>query len=239
LEAGYAGPVLIEPYNPDYFKHLKQISFDQAMAEYSAGFKYASRREEMAEENKAKFLSLIRRHDWSDEILEAAGVSRDKLGVPIESGIILGKLDKRTAGLLGLHEGVAVVSGGHDVPCFALGSGILSAGTACTQAGTYEGISSVVDSPNTSESALSSNLNTYCHVLKGKYISLVLFPAGFATKWFVTQFCEAGHDGDPWQGAAGRPGQRATARARMGAFGGGRRRTPPGGTESNRPGSWS
>jgi xylulokinase len=47
-----------------------------------------------------------------------------------------------------------------------------------------------VDSPNTSESAFSGNLNTYCHVLKDKYISLVLFPAGFATKWFVTQFCE-------------------------------------------------
>ena len=62
LEAGYAGPVLIEPYNPDYFKHLKQISFDQAMAEYSAGFKYAFRREEMADENKAKFLALIRDH---------------------------------------------------------------------------------------------------------------------------------------------------------------------------------
>ena len=137
------------------------------------------------------FMLDIRRRDWSDEILTASGLDREKLGTPVPSGTLVGRLSRETAELLGLHEGVAVVTGGHDCPCSAFGSGALSADTAADQAGSYEGITIPVVTPNTSREALAVSLNTYCHVLKDQYLSLALFPAGFATSWYLSELAAA------------------------------------------------
>ena len=137
------------------------------------------------------FMFDIRRHDWSDDILNAAGICRKKLGLPVPSGQFIGYLNKTSAELLGLSQNTAVVSGGHDCPLAAFGSGAISTDVAADQAGTYEGITMAVSTPNTSKEALSVNINTYCHVLKDKYISLVLFPAGFATAWYLSELAQA------------------------------------------------
>lgn len=137
------------------------------------------------------FMLDIRKRDWSDDILAAGQIDRDKLGTPVPSGTLVGTLGRATADLLGLHEGVAVVTGGHDCPCSAFGSGAIGLDKAADQAGSYEGITIPVIHPNTSEEALSVSLNTYCHVLKDRYLSLVLFPAGFATSWYLSELAAA------------------------------------------------
>lgn len=134
------------------------------------------------------FMLDIRKHDWSDDILKAAGISREKLGTPISSGQFIGYLNKTSAELLGLNQNVAVVSGGHDCPLAAFGSGAINSNVVADQAGTYEGVTMAASTPNTSKEALAVNINTYCHVLKDKYISLVLFPAGFSTAWYLSEF---------------------------------------------------
>lgn len=137
------------------------------------------------------FMLDIRKRDWSDDILYAGGIDREKLGTPVPSGTLVGKLNHETAQLLGLNEGVSVVTGGHDCPCSAFGSGALDMNTAADQAGSYEGITIPVTTPNTSKEALQVSLNTYCHVLKDRYLSLALFPAGFATSWYLSEFAAA------------------------------------------------
>ena len=133
------------------------------------------------------FMLDIRKRDWSAGILQAAGIDRAKLGTPVPSGTLVGRLGRSQARLLGLGEGVAVVTGGHDCPCAAFGSGAVGADTAADQAGSYEGITLPVVRPNTSREALAVSLNTYCHVLKERYISLVLFPAGMCTAWYFSE----------------------------------------------------
>lgn len=138
------------------------------------------------------FMLDIRKKKWSEEILCAAGIEREKLGTPVPSGTLAGFLDKGHAKELGLREGTAVVTGGHDCPCSAFGSGAIYPHTAADQAGSYEGITLPVKQPNTSEGAQKVSLNTYCHVLKDQYLSLVLFPAGMCTSWYFSEL--AGDD---------------------------------------------
>lgn len=137
------------------------------------------------------FMLDIRRRDWSDDILYAAGIDRGKLGTPVPSGTLVGRLDAERARLLCLPEGTAVVTGGHDCPCAAFGSGAIYSHTAADQAGTYEGLTLPVERPNTSEEALAVSLNTYCHVLKDRYLSLALFPSGMCTSWYFSELADA------------------------------------------------
>jgi xylulokinase len=50
--------------------------------------------------------------------------------------------------------------------------------------GTYECIAAASDEPKLTEEALAYNLNSYCHVIPGKFITLAYFPAGLMLQWF-------------------------------------------------------
>lgn len=133
----------------------------------------------------------IRKRDWSSDILAAAGLSRDKLGIPVDSGTVAGKLSVNMARTLGLDPGVVVVTAGHDNACGSLGSGVLDSSAVCDSAGSYEGLTTALDQPITTPEALAQSLNTYCHVIKGKYLGLAFFPSGFVPKWYVTEMCDS------------------------------------------------
>ena len=131
----------------------------------------------------------IRRKTWSAEILEIAGVREDKLPEPIASGQLVGKLSPAAATVMGLAAGTIVATGGHDQPCGALGSGVIGPGDVSDSAGTYECMTAASREPRNSARALSFSLNSYCHVVPGRYVTLAFFPAGVAVRWFVEQFC--------------------------------------------------
>ena len=63
--------------------------------------------------------------DWSDEILNAAGISRDKLPELKQSIDIAGPLTPDAARSLDLTSDTLVVCGGGDGPCSALGAGCI------------------------------------------------------------------------------------------------------------------
>src|SRR5262249_11381337 len=66
----------------------------------------------------------LRSKRWSEEILGAAGISPSILGEPVASGQILSPISAAAARITELPLGVRVVTGGHDHPCAALGSGV-------------------------------------------------------------------------------------------------------------------
>lgn len=131
----------------------------------------------------------IAKKEWSGEILYAAGISEDKLGIPLPSGEAAGKLSKEAASALGLKEGTAVAVGGHDQPCGALGSGVIDEGDVSDSAGTYECLTAVSKKPGNTAMALAYRLNSYCHVVPDRYVTLAFFPAGVISRWFIEQFC--------------------------------------------------
>lgn len=131
----------------------------------------------------------IKGHCWSQDILHHCDIPKEKLGIPVESGSVAGKLSKEIASVLGLKEGTVVALGGHDQPCGAFGAGAVHAGDVFDSAGTYECMVAVSDVPMNSAKAMGYSLNSYCHVVPGKFVTLAFFPAALVSGWFTDQFC--------------------------------------------------
>jgi len=137
----------------------------------------------------------IRRRRWSDEILAATEISAECLPVPVPAGTIAGKLDGAAASQLGLLPGTMVVMGGHDQPCGALGVGAIGPGRVADSMGTYECLVAASDQPSSTDVALAASLNSYCHVIPDKFVTLAYFPSGIMIKWFHDLL----YDGDSGQ----------------------------------------
>jgi xylulokinase len=133
----------------------------------------------------SRFLAFdILKRSWSDEILHATELSREWLPVPVPAGTIAGTLNADAASQLGLSPGTPVVLGGHDQPCSALGSGVIESGRVSDSLGTYECLLAASDAPNLNVKALASSLNSYCHVVPDRFVTLAYFPSGIMVQWF-------------------------------------------------------
>src|SRR5580704_3687496 len=126
----------------------------------------------------------IRQRRWSDEILTATNINAECLPIPIPAGTIVGTLGGSAASQLGLSPGTKVVTGGHDQPCGALGVGAISSGRVADSMGTYECLLAASDQPSLTDAALAASLNSYCHVVPDKFVTLAYFPSGIMIKWF-------------------------------------------------------
>ena len=131
----------------------------------------------------------INRHVWSDEIIKESGINKDKFPECVPSGTVAGAISNDTAKMLGLKKSVKIIVGGHDQPLSSFGCGVIERGQVSDSAGTYESLAAISDQPKNNDTAYKYSLNSYCHVLNGKYITLAFFPAGLATSWFVDEFC--------------------------------------------------
>src|SRR6202167_682324 len=133
----------------------------------------------------ARYLAFdIRQRRWSEEILAATELSAECLPIPVPAGTVAGKLDAAGAGRLGLLPGTIVVMGGHDQPCGALGVGAIGSGRVADSMGTYECLLAASDQPCLTAAALAASLNSYCHVVPDKFVTLAYFPSGIMIKWF-------------------------------------------------------
>src|SRR5271170_2202254 len=126
----------------------------------------------------------IRRRQWSQEILAATEINAECLPVAVPAGTIAGKLDAAAASQLGLSPGTIVVMGGHDQPSGALGVGAIDASRVADSIGTYECLTAASDQPSLTDAALAASLNSYCHVVPHKFVTLAYFPSGIMIKWF-------------------------------------------------------
>jgi xylulokinase len=132
----------------------------------------------------SRFLAFdIRRLSWSDEILSATELDEGCLPIPVPAGTIAGKVSSEIASQLRVPAGTPVVLGGHDQPCGALGAGVMGSGRVSDSIGTYECVLAASDTPILNEKALEASLNSYCHVVPGKFVTLAYFPSGIMVKW--------------------------------------------------------
>ena len=127
----------------------------------------------------------IRNHEWSAEILSTCNLSAEQLPRAVPAGTIAGELSTTAAKHLSLRPGTPVVLGGHDQPCAALGSGVLQAGRVSASLGTYECLLAASNAPALTDSSFTANLNSYCHVVPDRYVTLAYFPSGIMVDWFT------------------------------------------------------
>ena len=124
------------------------------------------------------------RHEWSSDILSAIGLDTSRLAKPVPSGQMLGYIHKNTAKDLGFKKEVAIVSGGHDQVCAALGAGILSPGLCMYATGSVECFCPMLNEPTFSDELRKNNLNCYDYTLEGKYTTLAYsLTGGNILKW--------------------------------------------------------
>lgn len=125
--------------------------------------------------------------DWDDELLDLAGVSRDRLPKCVFTGEYIGNLTEKAAEDLGLSTSVKVYNGGHDQYCAAVGCGAVEDGDMLLSTGTTWVVLGVSSAPLYTESFLAPGV----HPCKGKYGNIAsLRSAGSALKWLKNSIGE-------------------------------------------------
>lgn len=122
----------------------------------------------------------IKTGDWDEEILNAVGVSKEKMPEVLPVGAKIGNLTKEAAEALGLSENVAVFCGAHDQYCAALGSGAVEIGDMLLATGTAWVVLGVTDSLLYTKSHISPGI----HPAGGCGAMASLVSAGSALKWY-------------------------------------------------------
>ncbi len=130
----------------------------------------------------------IKKRVWSNSILDVAGIKADKFSTPVQSGTVIGTIPFGIAKVLNLDDDVKVVAGGHDQPCAALAMGA-EIGKMTVSAGSYECASIVTENPLNDANGFQYGLNSYCHVIEDKYITIAFFASGLIVNWFIEKFC--------------------------------------------------
>ncbi|MFC3343138.1 FGGY-family carbohydrate kinase [Paenibacillus abyssi] len=87
----------------------------------------------------------VLRNRWSDELLHAFDISKDKLPRIVNPWDIIGHLTKENAKLCGLAEGTPIIAGCGDTAATILGAGITKAGSILDVAGTASVLSCCVN----------------------------------------------------------------------------------------------
>ena len=109
----------------------------------------------------------LRHLKWSEEILAAAGIDREKMPELHASTDVIGSLTKEAAESLGLTCETKVVCGGGDGPCSALGAGSIKDGQMFLSFGTSAWIAGTSDEVNLDR---EKTLIGFGHVVPGKYM---------------------------------------------------------------------
>jgi xylulokinase len=129
--------------------------------------------------------------DWSGELLKLARLDQGKLPPTVPSGKVVGHLDRRIAGQLGLPSGIPIVSGGHDQCCNGIGCGVITPGCAMYGIGTYICMMPVFDRRPAPAAMIARGLNTEDHAAPGRYVSFIYNQGGALLKWFRDTFAVA------------------------------------------------
>ncbi len=128
----------------------------------------------------------IRTGQWSDELCSLAGITTEQLSPIYSAGAVIGEILPEVRRTTGLSNGAALVNGGHDQVCTALGLGVNVPGKLLLACGTAWVITGVTDSPDTNlvPEALDWNFHAVDHHFT---ISQSLGGLGASLEWWVNQ----------------------------------------------------
>jgi xylulokinase len=128
---------------------------------------------------------------WSAEILDALGLEVSRLAEVVPSGTATGRLRPELTERLGLSAPPAVVTGGHDQACGALGVGLTRPGLAMVSTGTAEVVEVALGSPVVSKPLYEGNISVYHATVPDLFLAMTLnHSGGLALRWFRDGFCE-------------------------------------------------
>lgn len=121
--------------------------------------------------------------DWSDDLLDATGLTRDHMPRLVEGSGVSGTLRPALASRWGLPADVIIAGGGGDNAASAVGTGVVRAGEAFVSLGTSGVLFAANDgyqpSPETA-------VHTFCHALPDTWHQMgVILAATDALNWYA------------------------------------------------------
>ena len=126
---------------------------------------------------------------WSEDILKGLGIDKEKLSKPVPSGRGVGWLSDELTKEWELTAPMAIVAGGHDQTCAALGAGLIEENIALDSHGTAEVLSTAFYSKNTGDKMYHSYYPCYIHTVGDMYFTFSLnHIGGILFKWFRDEF---------------------------------------------------
>ncbi|KFE33924.1 xylulokinase [Thioclava atlantica] len=154
--------------------------------------------------------------DWSDELLDASGMTRAQMPRLVEGSEVSGELRPDLAERFGIPRGVVVAGGGGDNAASGIGVGVVKAGQAFVSLGT----SGVLFAANDGyQPDPATAVHTFCHALPGTWHQMgVILAATDALNWYA-RLLEA----EPADLTSGMGGLQAPGKARFLPYLGGER----------------
>ncbi len=158
----------IKEHQPDVWKNTRYFLCFEDLFHYKLGF---VPKISWSMAGRTMMFDVIS-HQWSKDILEAAGLSADKLAIPAASAEISGIITLDKGSRMGFKNPVSLVTGGHDQTCAALGAGVTEQGMCMYATGTVECFCPLLEKPSFSDELQKNNLCCYDYTIKGKYTSV-------------------------------------------------------------------
>lgn len=123
------------------------------------------------------------KRDWSDDLLQATGLSRGQMPRLVEGSQVSGNLRGELAGRWGLPKAVVVAGGGGDNAASGVGVGVVKAGQAFVSLGT----SGVLFAANDGyQPDPATAVHTFCHALPNTWHQMgVILAATDALNWYA------------------------------------------------------
>jgi len=132
---GWCPPAVIrwmEKNEPDTYRKIARISFVADYLNYRMTGKFFI---DQTGAGMTVFYNILSGL-WDNDILKISGITIESLPRIVCSGEIGGTLTAQAAKILGLKEGIPVISGGHDQYCASYGAGAIKIGDCLLSCGT-------------------------------------------------------------------------------------------------------
>ena len=128
----------------------------------------------------------IEKKQWSDEVLDAIGLTRQHFAETVAPGTLIGKVTEHAASQTGLPEGLKIYAGGGDGQCAGLGVNAVNNARVYLNLGTAIIVGVSAQTPNISMSWRTMTSPTG----KGYFLEGVMRAGTYFMDWFVENYVE-------------------------------------------------
>lgn len=173
----------VKKNEPEIYKKCAHILLPKDYIRYKLTGEFAT---EVSDASGMQLMDVSKR-EWSDEVLDTLGIDRELLGKMYESPDVTGEVHKEAAMETGLAVGTIVVGGAGDNPAAAIGTGIVSEGSAFTTIGTSGVVYAISDKVAIDK---KGRVHTLCASVPGKWTVMSCTQgAGLSLQWLRNNVC--------------------------------------------------
>ena len=122
--------------------------------------------------------------DWSNEILQVAGIDKELFSKPVPTGTLVGQITEAAAKKTGLDKTTRIVAISQDQVSAAVGAGAFSGDIGVDGAGTVQCLTPIYDSIPDVEKMMPGKYVIVPYVVSGKYVTYAFsYTGGALIKW--------------------------------------------------------